>query len=121
MPVTLNSTGITFSNGQTLATSSPVGTITGLQYTAYQTASVGGANAWPTSDTFTTGIVVSFYPGYAYNVSTQIIVGSTYYRTTIINNSPGYPADSGNGTPTGSYPDGAVAFWRTVYRTVNGV
>ena len=122
MAVTLNSTGITFSNGQTLATNVPTGTLTTFQYTAYATANFYNQQLLSTSDS---GVQAShpfgFYPGYSFTMAGTLIVGSTWYRSGgNVNNSPGTAADQGT-APTGSGPDGAGVSYRTVYRTINGL
>jgi hypothetical protein len=116
MAVTLNSTGITFSNGQTLATNAPTGTLSGIQYTAYQTQNFAGFQNYTTSDTFTANDFIGFYPGFSRNTNSQLIVGITYYRSANLNNAPGIPNNDANRAV-----DGATMNWRTVYRTVNGL
>jgi hypothetical protein len=116
MAVTLNSTGITFSNGQTLATSTPTGTITGIQYTAYQSGNFYGYQNEPGGDTQTTGDYLGIYPGYSRVANAHLIVGATYYR------SSSYDSRANDGRGQGGAPqDTGVMNWRTMYRTINGL
>jgi hypothetical protein len=103
MAVTLNSTGITFSDGTALATKgAQLGT---LQYSPYVATTQAGLQT--TTDTFVVGTPYGIYPGIS-NI-TAIIVGSTYYASSY------YAVGSGD---TRTPPNYSNIQYRTVYRAI---
>ena len=111
MAVTLTNTGITFSDSTSMSTAaSSTGTLSSLQYTAYQSGTFSGYQTQPTSDTFDAGNYIGLYPGFSRGDNGRLIVGVTYYRT-----SATYLGNDGRAT------DAGTVYWRTVYRTIAGL
>jgi hypothetical protein len=109
MAVTLNSTGVTFSNGQTLATNNPTvsGSLGAVQYGGQIAIYYYGQQGYTTSEQYTTAMFAYFgsVGGYMGNAQTTVFCGFGTYR---------YGTTAQDDAST----DGGLLYVRCMYRTV---